>query len=150
MWPMSQRRSQIVPREFMNRTSTNALIVCVALLAHLGLSFISGSTSLDDGLGPEGPIYAARVVEHDAQRGSAVHRLVPAFPAAAALPFAVTGNIILSFELVNFVAFIFLVWAACVILDVHAVPLHVKLCTVLTLVVLGLPVRTTAFSPGQP
>jgi hypothetical protein len=134
----------------MNRHTTNALIVCVALLAHLGLSFRSGSTSVENGLGPDGSIYAARVVEGNAQRGTAVHRLTPAFTRAASVAYAVTGNIKSSFELVNLAAFLVLLSAACLILDVYAVPLSVKACAVLTIALLGLPVSTTAFAPGQP
>src|SRR4029079_4716453 len=139
--PQGRRASKL-----MNRHTTNALIVCVALLAHLGLSFRSGSTSVENGLGPDGSIYAARVVEGNAQRGTAVHRLTPAFTRAASVAYAVTGNIKSSFELVNLAAFSVLCWAACIILDAYAVPLSVKACAALTLAVLGLPVSTTAFA----
>ena len=59
----------------MNRSSVNALIVLVAVVIHVALGAWSGTTSVNDGLGAEGPIYAAMVTDHDVQRGTAVQRL---------------------------------------------------------------------------
>lgn len=134
----------------MNRSSVNALIVLVAVVIHVALGAWSGTTSVNDGLGAEGPIYAAMVTDHDAQRGTAVQRLSPAFPLAAAGPYAVTGNVASSFTIVNTVAFILLLLATCLILDAHEVPVLVKLCAALTVTVLGIPTVATAFNPGQP
>jgi hypothetical protein len=134
----------------MNRHTVNALIVVFAVLIHAALGFLSGSTSVNDGLGWEGPIFAAMITDHDVQRGSAVHRLTPALPLAAAIPFAGTGNLVGSFQAVNIVAFVLLVLATCLILDAHATPLLFKLCAALTVTVLGVPTAATAFNPGQP
>jgi hypothetical protein len=99
-------------------------------------------------------------VNHDLQAGSAVDKLAPAFPLAAAIAYSVTGSVVLSFLLVNGVAFGLLVWATCWILDqqaaVHSVgsafrrTFTVKTATVITLVLLGIPTRTSAFAAGQP
>jgi hypothetical protein len=134
----------------MNGTAVNMLIVGIAVVVHVGLALYSGRTSVNDGLGWEGPIYAAMVTDRDVQRGSAFHRLTPAFPLATALPFAISGNIVGSFVAVNALAFALLVFAACRILDGHTVPLMVKLCTALTLTVSGMFSAAAAFNPGQP
>jgi hypothetical protein len=42
------------------------------------------------------------------------------------------------------------VWATCWILDLQAAPLSVKVAVTITLVVLGIPTRISAFAPGQP
>jgi len=134
----------------MSRLTVNVLVVLVAGLVYASLGFLSSRTSVNGGLGWDGPVYAAMVTDHDTQRGSAINKLVPAFPLAAAIPYAVTGNILASFTVVNIVAFVLLVLAAFVILDAQSAPLVVKLCAALTLAVLGLPTITAAFNPGQP
>jgi hypothetical protein len=131
-------------------SAPNRFIVGVALLAHVALGLLSGRTSVNDGLGWEGPIYAAMVTDRDVQAGSAAHRLTPAFPLSAAIPFAVTGRIAASFSIVNVVAFALLVFAACLILDSYAAPLIVKLCTAFTLTVSGMFSVGAAFNPGLP
>jgi hypothetical protein len=89
-------------------------------------------------------------VNHDVRAGSAVDKLTPAFPLAAAIAYSITRNVVLSFVLVNVVAFGVLVWATCWILDRHAAPVILKIAAAITLVLLGIPTRTTAFAPGQP
>jgi hypothetical protein len=81
-----------------------------------------GRTSINGGLGPDGTVYEAMAVNHDLRAGSAVDKLAPAFPLAAAIAYSVTGNVVLSFLLVNVIAFAVLVWATCWILDLHAAP----------------------------
>jgi hypothetical protein len=134
----------------MTRPAVNVLIVIIAGLVYLTLGFLSGRTAVNAGLGQEGPIYAAMVTDHDMRLASAINRLAPAFPLAAAIPYAATGKIVESLTLVNIVALVLLLLAACLILDAQSAPQMVKVCTVLTLTVLGLPTVTTAFNPGQP
>ena len=134
----------------MNRSSVNTLIILIAVVIHAALGFWSGTTSVNDGLGAEGPVYAAMVIDHDVQGGTAVQRLTPAFPLASAVAFAGTGNIVRSFEIVNVVAFVLLVLATCMVLDARAAPLSIKLCAALTVTVLGLPTAAAAFNPAQP
>jgi hypothetical protein len=134
----------------MSRPAVNTLIVLGACVVYIVLSSISGRTSINGGLGQDGHIYAAMVTNHDLQSASAIDKLTPAFPLAAALAYAATGDVIRSFELLNIVAFAVLVLAVCLILDGASAPPNVKLCAVLTVILLGLPTLTTAFDPGQP
>ena len=129
---------------------TNTILVLAATIVYVLLTALAGRTSINGGLGPDGFVYEAMAVNHDLQAGSAVDKLTPAFPLAAAIAYAVTGNAVLSFLMVNVVAFAVLVWAACWILDMQAVPLSLKLSVTLTLVLLGIPTRISAFAPAQP
>ena len=129
---------------------TKTILVLAATVAYILLTLLGGRASIAGGLGPEGSVYEAMAVSHDLQAGSAVDKLAPAFPLAAAIAYLVTGHVFLSFVLVNALGFAVLVWAACWILDMHAAPLHVKLTVTLTLVLLGIPTRISAFAPGQP
>ena len=129
---------------------TKTILVLAATVAYVLLTLLGGRASIAGGLGPEGSVYEAMAVSHDLQAGSAVDKLAPAFPLAAAIAYLVTGHVFLSFVLVNALGFAVLVWAACWILDMHAAPLHVKLTVTLTLVLLGIPTRISAFAPGQP
>jgi hypothetical protein len=90
------------------------------------------------------------VTERNVQSGYAVHRLTPAFPLAAAIPFAVGAPIVGSFSVVNLVAFVLLVFAACLILDALGVPLIVKLCAAFSLAVSGMFSVAPAFNPVNP
>lgn len=134
----------------MNRTAVNASLVVAACLVYLGLAAISGRTMMNGGLGPDGPTYAAMAVDRDLQAAPAVKKLQPAFSLAVAVAYRVLGNVAASFVAVNVVAFVLLVLAACLLLDQAAAPLGLKLATVGTLCVLGLPSRVSAFDPGQP
>jgi hypothetical protein len=134
----------------MNRTLVWVLLVLGGGLVYLALGSYSGRISLNDGLGPDGPIYAAMVTAHDVQGGTVSNRIWPAFPLAAAAAYAVTGDVTRSFAIVDVVAFLLLAFAACVILDAHTVPLMLQVSAVLTLSVLGVPTAMTAFSPAQP
>jgi len=156
---------------------TNTLLVLAACIVYVLLTLLGGRTSINGGLGPDGSVYSAMAVNHDLQAGSAPDKLAPAFPLAAAIAYAVTGNVVLSFVVVNVVAFGVLVWAACWILDLQAAAvtsagslpigsvgsapvssagsrfsrtITVKLTTIMTLVLLGIPTRAAAFAPGQP
>jgi hypothetical protein len=129
---------------------TNAILVLAACILYVLLTLLGGRTSLSGGLGPDGSVYEAMAVNHDLQPGSAVDKLAPAFPIAAAIAYSVAGNVILSFLVVNIVAFGVLVWATCWILDLQAAPLSVKVAVTITLVLLGIPTRISAFAPGQP
>jgi hypothetical protein len=129
---------------------TNTLLVLAATVVYLLLTLVGGRASTAGGLGPDGSVYEAMAVNHDLQAGSAIDKLAPAFPLAGAIAYAVTGNVVLSFLLVNVIAFAVLVWAACWILDMQAAPLSVKLTVTLTLVLLGIPTRISAFAPGHP
>jgi hypothetical protein len=129
---------------------TNTILVLAATVVYVLLTLLGGRASIADGLGPDGSVYEAMAVNHDLQAGSAVDKLAPAFPLAAAIAYAITGNVVLSFLIVNVVAFGVLVWATCWILDMQAAPLSVKLTVTLTLVLLGIPTRISAFAPGQP
>jgi hypothetical protein len=128
----------------------NAILILAATAAYVLLTLLGGRVSIAGGLGPDGSVYEAMAVDHDLQAGSAVDKLAPAFPLAASIADLVLGNVVLSFVLVNVVAFGVLVWAACWILDMQATPLSVKLTVTLTLVLLGIPTRISAFAPGQP
>ena len=128
----------------------NAILVVAALSTYVLLTLVTGRTSINGGLGPEGAVYEGMAVNHDLQAGSAVDKLAPAFPLGAAIAYAVTANVVVSFLLVNVMAFGLLAWATCWILDLQAAPVSVKVATVITLVLLGIPTRTSAFAPGQP
>src|SRR2546425_4545936 len=104
----------------MTRTVVNLLLVLAAGLVYVTLELHSGHTSLNGGLGSDGPVYAAMVTDHDVQGGTVSNRIWPAFPLAAALPYAVTGRIVSSFALVDLVACLLLVLAACLILDAQS------------------------------
>jgi len=134
----------------MKRPMTNAMLVAAAGLLYIALGVYSGRTSINGGLGPEGPIYAAMITVHDLQGGTVSNRVWPAFPLAAAVPYAITGNVAGAFALVDVAALLVLAFAACLLLDAHAAPLPIKMCAVLTLGVLGLPAAVTAFTPVQP
>jgi hypothetical protein len=133
----------------MSKTALTTILVTAATLVYAALALTSGRTSLNGGLGPDGPIYAAMAVNHDLRAGSAVDKLMPAFPLAAAIAYAVTGNVTLSFLLVNVVALAVLVWAMCWIFDLESAPPSVKVYATITLLLLGIPTRTSAFDPGQ-
>ena len=130
--------------------TTNTILVVAALVIYVLLALFAGRTSVNGGLGPDGAVYEAMAVNHDLQAGSAVDKLAPAYPLAAAIAYSITANAVLSFLLVDIVAFGLLVWATCWILDLHAAPASVKVATVTTLILLGIPTRTSAFAPGQP
>jgi len=134
----------------VNRTAANVLLVVIAGLIYVALRFYSGTTSLNEGLGTEGPIYAAMVTTHDVQGGTVSNRLWPAFPLATAVVYAMTGRIASSFQVVDFVGLLLFVVASCLILDAQSAPSSIKVCAVMTLSLLGLPTTTAAFSPAQP
>ena len=134
----------------MSRTALNALLVVIAGLLYLSLHFYSGMTSVNAGLGVEGPTYASMVTAHEVGAGTVSNRLWPAFLLATAVPYAVTGRIVISFAVVNVVALLVLVLASCLILDALSTRSPVKVCAVLTLSVLGWPTITAAYSPAQP
>ena len=134
----------------MSKTAVNTLIVLGACVVYIGLGSMSGRTSINGGLGQDGPIYAEMVTNHNLRSGSAINKLTPAFPIAAAVAYAPNRNIVRSFELVNMIAFAVLVLAVCVIVDAQSAPPIVKPCAALTVTLLGLPGLTTAFDPGQP
>src|SRR4029434_5313744 len=129
---------------------TNTILILAACVVYVVLTFIGGRTSINGGLGPDGSVYEAMAVNHDLQSGSAVDKLAPAFPLAAAIAYSITRNVTLSFLVVNVVAFGVLVWATCWILDMQAAPLSVKVAVTITLVLLGIPTRISAFAPWQP
>jgi hypothetical protein len=134
----------------MSRTALNASLVIGACLVYLGFATMSGRTSINGGLGPDGPIYAAMAVDHNLQAASAVRKLEPAFPLATGVAYSVVGNVLLSFLIVNVIGFAVLVFAACWTLDLISAPVTFKITAVATLCVLGLPSLTSAFDPGQP
>jgi hypothetical protein len=134
----------------VKRTVANVLLVVIAGLVYVALRFYSGTTSLNEGLGTEGPIYAAMVTTHDVQGGTVGNRLWPAFPLATAVMYAMTGSLASSFLVVDFVGLLLLVVASCLILDAQSTPSSIKVCAVMTLSLLGLPTATTAYSPAQP
>lgn len=133
----------------MSRPAVNALIVLGACVVYIVLGSISGRTSINGGLGQDGPIYAAMVTNHDLRSASAINKVTPAFPLAAAVAYAATGNVIRSFEQVNIIAFAVLVLAVCLILDAQSAPTALKACAALTVTLLGLPSLTTAFDPDN-
>jgi hypothetical protein len=130
--------------------TTDAILVIAASVVYVVLALLGGRSSIDGGLGPGGTVYEAMAVNHDLQAGSAVDKLAPAFPLAAAVAYSVIGNVVVSFLLVNIIAFAMLVWATCWILDLQRAPVSLKVAVVITLVLLGIPTRTSAFAPGQP
>ena len=134
----------------MNRLAANAALVIAAGLIYIALSAFWGHTSLNEGLGQEGPVYAAMITVHDVQGGTVTNRVWPAFPLAAAVPYTVTRDVVTSFEVVDFAGLLVLALAACLLLDAHLAPLPIKACAVLTLAVAGLPTAITAFAPAQP
>jgi hypothetical protein len=128
----------------------NTILVLAACVIYVVLVLVGGRTSINGGLGPDGAVYQAMAINHDLQAGSAVDKLAPAFPLAAAIAYSITGNVVLSFLVVNIIAFGLLAWATCWILDLQAAPVSVKVAIIITLVLLGIPTRTSAFAPGQP
>ena len=147
----------------------NTILILAACIVYVLLTLLGGRTSINGGLGPDGSVYEAMAINHDVQAGSALDKLAPAFPLAGAMAYFVTGNVVLSFVLVNVIAFGVLVGAACWILDLQAAPVTsarsapvtsvgsafrrtfiVKLTAIMTLVLLGIPTRISAFAPGQP
>src|SRR4029453_19531953 len=99
---------------------TNTGLILAACVVYVVLTFIGGRTSINGGLGPDGSVYEAMAVNHDLQSGSAVDKLAPAFPLAAAIVYSVTRNVILGFFIFNMVAFGVLVWAPARISNMHA------------------------------
>jgi hypothetical protein len=69
---------------------------------------------------------------------------------ATAAAYAATGDVVSSFLIVNVIAFLTLVVAACWTLDLLSAPAGVKVAVAGTLCVLGLPSLAGAFDPGQP
>ena len=134
----------------MNRAVVNTTLLVSACLVYVLLAAWSGRTSLNEGLGREGPVYAAMAVDRNLQAAPAVMKLTPAFPLATAIAYAVIGNLGWSFFLVCIAAFAVLVFAACWLLDLLSAPSSVKIITAATLCVLGLPCLTSSFDPGQP
>ena len=134
----------------MSKAAVNTSLVIVATLVYLGLAAMSGRTSINGGLGPDGPTYAAIAVDHNLQAAPAVKKLAPAFPLATAIAYAVVGNVVSSLLVVNVIAFAVLVFAACWTLDLMSAPMTLKVATAATLSLLGLPSLTSAFDPGQP
>jgi hypothetical protein len=74
--------------------------------------------------------------------------MVPALLLFAAVPYAVIGDVVLSFRIANFVALALLVLAGCLILDEVSAPTVVKACAAFTLAVMALP--AAVFDPIQP
>jgi hypothetical protein len=130
--------------------ATNAMLALSACAIYVLLVLVGGRISINDGLGPDGSVYGQMAVQRDLRAGSAGDKLMPAFPLAAAIAYSITGNVVLSFLVVNVVAFGTLVWATCSILDRQAAPVGVTVAATITLVLLGIPTRMTAFAPGQP
>jgi len=128
----------------------NTILVLAACVIYVVLALAGGRSSINGGLGPDGAVYEAIAVNHDLQAGSAVDKLAPAFPLAAAIAYSITGDAVVSFLVVNIIAFGLLAWATCWILDLQAAPASVKVAAIVTLVLLGIPTRTSAFAPGQP
>jgi hypothetical protein len=133
----------------MSKAGLNTTLVLAACLVYVALAVFAGRTSINNGLGPDGPTFVAMAVNHDRGAGSAVDKLTPAFPLAVAFVYAITGNVVLSFVLVNLISLAALVWAMCWILDLHSAPSNVKVYATSTLLLLGMPIRVTAFVPGQ-
>ena len=129
---------------------TNTILILAACIVYILLTLVGGRTSINGGLGPDGSVYEPIVVNHDLSSGSAVDKLAPAFPLTAAIVYSVARDVVLSFVVVNVVAFGVLVWAACWILDLQAARPSVKVAVTITLVLLGVPTRISAFAPGQP
>ena len=129
---------------------TNTILILAACIVYVLVTFVAGRASINGGLGPDGSVYEAMAVNHDLQAGSAVDKLAPAFPLAAAIAYSITRNVTLSFLVVNLVAFGVLVWATCWMLDMQAAALSIKVAVTITLVLLGIPTRISAFAPGQP
>jgi hypothetical protein len=132
----------------MSKARVNTILVVVACVVYIVFALLTGWTN--GGLGPEGSVYTPMVVNHDLRAGSAVDKLSPAFPFAAAVVYAAAGNLMFSFLFVNLVAFAVLMWAMCWILDLQSAPSNVKLYATITLLLLGIPTRMSAFVPGQP
>jgi hypothetical protein len=132
----------------MQKALVNGLIVVAVLLLCVWLASLTGSTAINGGLGPDGPAYSAMLTDHDITRGSANTRMVPALLLFAAVPYAVIGDVVLSFRIANFVALALLVLAGCLILDEVSAPTVVKACAAFTLAVMALP--AAVFDPIQP
>jgi len=129
---------------------TNAILILVASAIYVVFVLVGGRTSINGGLGPDGSVFSAMAINHDVQAGSAVDKLTPAFPLAVAVAYSITGNAVASFLLVNVIAFGVLTWAMCWILDGRPASVSLKVAGAITLVLLGIPSRTTSFAPGQP
>lgn len=130
--------------------ATHVVLVLACSVLYLVLVLFGGRSSMNEGLGPDGPVYSAMVISHDMRAGSAPDKLSPAFPLAAAIAYAIAGNARISFLVVNVIAFGVLVWAMCWTLSRQQAPVSLHVAAALTLVLLGIPTRTTAFAPGQP
>ena len=129
---------------------TNAILILVASAVYVVFVLVGGRTSINGGLGPDGSVFYAMAINHNVQAGSAVDKLTPAFPLAVAVAYSITGNAVASFLLVNVIAFGVLTWAMCWILDRRPASVSLKVAGAITLVLLGVPSRTTSFAPGQP
>ena len=108
----------------MSKTAGNVVLTIVATFLFVALSAISGRTAINGGLGQEGAVYQAMAVDHNLQAAPAVKKLAPAFPLATAVAYAATMNVIVSFFLVNVLAFMVLAFAACWTLDLAGAPLR--------------------------
>lgn len=134
----------------MTRSATNALLLIAAGSLYVALRLYSGATPLNQGLGPRGPMYSSMVTAQTLRGETLGERLWPAFPLAATAIYLVTGNLVSSFQVVNFVGFLVLILAAALILDARRAPLSVKVCALMTLTLAGWPVATAAYSAAQP
>src|SRR5262245_3092916 len=134
----------------MNRTIENAILALAAGVFYIALVSYSGHITVNDGLGPDGAPYAAMVTLHDVGAGTAGNRVWPAFPIAGVIAYAVTGNAVSSFTLVNGVALVLLVFAACLILDAPRASMPIKASAALSLSIAGIPAAISAFNPVQP
>ena len=136
----------------MNRRLTNVLLVMAVALIYVGLGAYSGRTSVNGGLGPEGPIYAAMITAHDVAgwNGGQPRRGLPSrwqrrWRTPSPDPSRPASS--------SWVCSPFSCWRTrrAGFLDAAGrLPCHQGVCAVLTLGVLGLPTAITAFAPAQP
>lgn len=133
----------------MNRIATNALIACACAVLFAALTWMSGLTTLNNGLGTDGPVLEAMAIHHDRGAGSAIDKLTPAFPATVAIAYAITGQVLASFIVANVLSILMLATGACLLLDTSRAPPLLKACVAATLVI-GMPARAVAFMPAQP
>ena len=134
----------------MSRAVVNTTLVIGACVVYVVLAAWSGRTSINGGLGAQGSVYAAMAIDRNLQAAPAVMKLAAAFPLATAIAYTATGNAVASFLAVTIAAFVVLVFAACWLLDLLSAPSSLKIVTVATLCVLGVPSLTSAFDPGHP
>jgi hypothetical protein len=128
----------------------NAGVVAAALCAYLLVAALAGRTTVNGGLGADGPAYAAMVTDRDLSQGSPATRVILSFPVAAVVPYALTHDVVASFAAVNAVAFALLVLAACLILETGGVDRGGKVVVAAVLVMLGVPTQAAIFVPGDP